>query len=257
MAGMKPRILCAHCSAPLQPGNQFCSSCGVAVDWTEGIASGSPMNLRMESTKLELHGKNLRSNEASASWLLKSILGVVVIAALAVIGYEFFIEKGLSAGSTQQVLAQPETLTGEMAQKQTEIQALEKDVASHPNDMTRTLQLANLLHDGLLYERAIPYYKMFLAKNPGDANAHVDLGICYKELGNFSEAKKEMKEALKYVPKHLHANFNLGIVCLSEGNPHEANEWFRKTVALDPTSEVGKRAQQLLTQHNSQTPKTN
>jgi tetratricopeptide (TPR) repeat protein len=149
------------------------------------------------------------------------------------------------------------TLRGEMAQKQAEIQALEKDVASHPNDMALTLQLANSLHDGLFYERAIPYYKMFLAKNPGDANARVDLGICYKELGNFSEAKKEMKEALKYTPKHLHANFNLGVVCLSEDNLHEANEWFKKTVALDPTSEVGKRAQQLLTQHNSQTPKTN
>jgi Flp pilus assembly protein TadD, contains TPR repeats len=257
VAGMKPRILCAHCSVPLQPGNQFCSSCGVAVDWTVEIASGSPMNLRMESTKLELRGKKIQPKKLSTSWLLKSILGVVVIAAVVVIGYEFFIEKSPSTGSTQQVLAQPMTLTGEMAQKQAEIQALEKDVTSHPNDMVLTLQLANSLHDGLFYERAIPYYKMFLAKNPSDANARVDLGICYKELGNFSEAKKEMKEALKYVPKHLHANFNLGIVCLSEGNLHEANEWFRKTVALDPTSEVGKRAQQLLTQHNSQTPKTN
>jgi tetratricopeptide (TPR) repeat protein len=257
VAGMKPRILCAHCSAPLQPGKQFCSSCGVAVDWTEEIASGSPMNLRMESIKLELHKKKLQPNELSTSWLLKPILGVVVIAALAVIGYEFFIEKRLSVGLTQQVPAQPMTLTGEMAQKQAEILALEKDVASRPNDMALTLQLANFLHDGLLYEKAIPYYKIFLAKNPSDANARVDLGICYKEIGNFSEAKKEMKEAMKYVPQHLHANFNLGIVYLSEGNTHEANVWFRKTVALDPTSEVGKRAQQLLTQHNSQTPKTN
>ena len=257
MAGMKPRILCAHCSVPLQPGNQFCSSCGVAVDWTEETASGSPMNLRMESTKLELREKKIQPKKLSTSWLLKSILGVVVIAAVVVIGYEFFIETSPSAGSTQQVPVQPMALTGEMAQKQAEIQALEKDVASHPNDTARTLQLANFLYDGLLYERAIPYYKMFLARNPSDANARVDLGICYKELGNFSEAKKEMKEALKYVPKHLQANFNLGIVCLSEGNLQEANEWFKKTVALDPTSEVGKRAQQLLTQHNSQTPKTN
>ena len=257
MAGMKPRILCAHCNAPLQPGNQFCSSCGAAVDWTEEIASGFPMNLRMESTKLELQGKKLRPKELSTSWLFKSILGVVVIAALAVIEYEFFIEKRLSVGSAQQIIAQPMTRTGEMDQKQAEILALEKDVVSRPNDMALTLQLANFLHDGLLFERAIPYYKMFLAKNPSDANARVDLGICYKEIGNFSEAKKEMIEAMKYVPQHLHANFNLGIVCLSEGNVYEANEWFRKTVALDPTSEVGKRAQQLLTQHNSQTPKTN
>jgi hypothetical protein len=31
----------------------------------------------------------------------------------------------------------------------------------------------------------------------------------------------------------------------------ESNDWFRKTVALAPNSEVGKRAQQLLSQHSS------
>jgi hypothetical protein len=77
VVGMKPRILCAHCSAPLQLGNQFCSSCGVAVDWTEEIASGSPINLRMEPTKLELREKKLQPKEASTSWLLKSILALL------------------------------------------------------------------------------------------------------------------------------------------------------------------------------------
>ena len=155
MAGMKPRILCVHCSALLQPGNQFCSSCGAAVDWTEEIASGSPMNLRMEATKLELREKKLRPKEISTSWSLKSILGVVVIAALAVIVYEFFIEKSPSAGSPQQVPAQQMTLRREIAQKQAEIQVLGKDIASHLNDMVLTLQLANFLHVGFSYERAI------------------------------------------------------------------------------------------------------
>ena len=66
-----------------------------------------------------------------------------------------------------------------------------------------------------------------------------------------------MKTALRYVPNHVNAHFNLGIVYLSEGNYQESTVWFKKTVALDPVGEVGKRAQQLLTQHNSQTPKTN
>ena len=91
--------------------------------------------------------------------------------------------------------------------------------------------------------------------NPNDANARVDMGICYKELGNFTEAENAMKTALHYVPNHLNAHFNLGIVYLSEGNLQESNKWFKRTVALDPTSEAGKRAQQLLTQHNSQSTK--
>ncbi len=257
MAGMKPKILCGHCSAPLERENQFCSSCGVAVDWTEEITSDSLLNLRMESAKVELREKKLQPKEASNSRLFKLILSTIIVAAVAVIGYEFFIEKSQNAGSTQQVPVQPTTMTGEISHKQAEIQELEKDAALHPNDMTLTLQLANSLQDGIFYERAIPYYKIVLMKNPSNADARVDLGICYKELGNFSEAKKEMKEALKYVPKHLQANFNLGVVCLSEGNLHEANEWFQKTIALDSTSEIGKRAHQLLTQHNSPTSKTN
>jgi tetratricopeptide (TPR) repeat protein len=133
----------------------------------------------------------------------------------------------------------------------TDIQELENSVAANPDDMSLTLQLANALHDRLFYEKAIPYYKTYLVMNPKDANARVDMGICYKEIGNYIEAESEMKMALHYVPNHLFAHFNLGIVYLSEGNLEESNKWFKRTVALDPNSEVGKRAQQLLSQHNS------
>ena len=136
----------------------------------------------------------------------------------------------------------------------TDIQELENSVAANPDDMSLTLQLANSLHDRLLYDKAIPYYKAYLVMNPKDANARVDLGICYKELGNYTEAENEMKTAMHYVPNHLNAHYNLGIVYLSEGNLQESNIWFKRTVALDPGSEVGKRAQQLLIQHNSQSP---
>jgi tetratricopeptide (TPR) repeat protein len=257
VAGMKPKILCAQCGASLQRGNQFCPSCGVAIDWTEEAAFSAQKHEQTQSTKIEQREKKRRPNEVSPFWSFKPVFGIIIIIALAVIMYELFREKNMNSESARQVVTQPMSMTGEIDQKQAEIQELEKNVASHPNDMVLTLQLANSYHDGSSYEKAIPYYKIVLEKNPGDADARVDLGICYKELGKYLEAKKEMKNALKYVPKHLYANFNLGIVCLSEGNLHEANEWFKKTVALDPTSEVGKRAQQLLTQHNSTTPKTN
>ena len=141
------------------------------------------------------------------------------------------------------------------AQLPVEIQELENSVAANPDNMSLTLQLANLFQDELLYEKAIPYYKTYLMMNLKDADARVDLGICYKEIGNFKEAENEMKKALQYDPNHLNAHFNLGIVYLSEGNVQESNKWFKKTVALSPRSEVGKRAQQLLTQHNPQSTK--
>ena len=61
-----------------------------------------------------------------------------------------------------------------------------------------------------------------------------------------------MSEALHYNPKHQLAHFNLGIVALSENNLQESNEWFRKTIALGPGTEIGQRAVQILNQHNQQ-----
>jgi tetratricopeptide (TPR) repeat protein len=252
LTGMKPKILCTQCGSALTPSDLTCPSCGVAVEWTHGMLSTSSTILPLELKKKGVREKTKQQTNGSAPWSSKSILGVAVVIACAVIAYEVITERI----SGPEPASQPLSSLGDNSQMQLELKELEGRLAANPEDMALTLQLANLLHDAAIYERAISYYKAYLEKNPKDANALVDLGICYKEIGDFIEAKKKMKEALKVVPKHLNAHFNLGIVCLSEGSIQESNEWFTKTVALDPVSEVGKRAQQLLTQHNSQSPKT-
>jgi len=134
-----------------------------------------------------------------------------------------------------------------------QIQEIERQVAANPTNHQLILQLANALHDNRFYAEAIRRYKEYLAQHPDDANARVDLGICFKETGNFEDARKEMQKALEFEPKHLFAHYNLGIVYLSNGDIAKANEWFKKVIAIDPKSEVAKRAQQLLAQHNPQT----
>jgi len=225
------------------------------VDWSEtGAAAGDQPS--REPAKKERRENKTQQHTMATGWSPKTILGAIAVALLAVIAYAVLFEKRPGVEPVQQQASQPMPMNAPMLVP-AEIQELESKVAGNPDDMALTLQLANLLHDGRFYEKAIPYYKKYVAKNPRDANARVDLGICYNELGRFTDAKNEMKTALRSDPNHLFAHFNLGIVCLSEGNFDEANSWFKKTVALDPNSEVGKRAQQLLTQHNSQTPKQN
>jgi tetratricopeptide (TPR) repeat protein len=248
VAGMRPKIICTQCGSVLTRKDLLCPSCGVAVDWTdEGVLIETPSN--KDIPKKDVRGNKSSRNNISSFWSSKSIFGAVAIIALVIIAYAVLDERRPSVDIVQQQATQPISAP---LQLPTEIQELENSVAANPDDMSLTLQLANAFHDRLLYENAIPYYKTYLVMNPKDANARVDLGICYKELGNFTEAENEMKTALHYVPNHLNAHFNLGIVYLSEGNIRESNIWFKRTVALDPTSEVGKRAQQLLTQHNSQ-----
>lgn len=251
MAGMKPKITCTQCGSALTRKDMLCPSCGVAVDWAETATAVEAVSQK-DTLKKKLRENKSQNKNISAPWSSKSILGSIAVIALALTAYVLLVEKRPGADVVQQQAIQPVSAP---MQVPAEIQELESRVAAQPKDMTLTLQLANLLHDGLFFEKAIPYYKKYLLQNPSDANARVDLGICFKELGNFSEAKNEMKTALHYVPNHLYAHFNLGIVCLSEGSLQESNTWFKKTVALDPASEVGKRAQQLLTQHNSQTMK--
>ena len=245
---MKPHITCAQCGTALTWNVVYCPSCGIEVDWSDLTGSGesaSKSDARGRDRHQSASGKQVRP-----AWSSKAIVGVIAVVALAIIAYAVLIENrpGTQTAQQQQNI-QP---VNEPVQMPSDIQQLESSLAVNPDDMSLMLQLANALHDRQIYDKAIPYYKSYLTMNPKDANARVDLGICYKELGNFTEAENQMKMALHYVPNHLFAHFNLGIVYLSEGNLEESNKWFKKTVALDPASEVGKRAQQLLAQHNSQ-----
>ena len=248
MAGIQPKIFCGQCGSVLTKMDTLCPSCGVAVDWKGGTSVEDPSQKDFQKKKA---GENKPQGIIiSSAWLSKGILGAVAVIILVIIAYEIIGGKRPGGIVIQEQTNQQPMSTS--MQVPVEIQELENSVAANPEDMSLTLQLANAYHDRLLYEKAVPYYKTYVQMNPKDADARVDMGICYKELGNFKEAENEMKAALQYVPNHLNAHFNLGIVYLSEGNFAESNIWFKKTVALDPGGEIGKRAQQLLTQHNSQ-----
>ncbi len=149
-----------------------------------------------------------------------------------------------------------------------EIQRLEQVLESNPNDAGAALQLANRLHDAGLTEprylsRAVEVYQKYLKLNPSDPNARVDLGICYFEIGKmdsaaspgyFQQAVQQMETAFRAHPDHQPAAFNLGIVSLFMGNMKASSEWFTKAAELNPESDLGKRAKNLLTQHSFQQP---
>jgi tetratricopeptide (TPR) repeat protein len=147
-----------------------------------------------------------------------------------------------------------------------QIEELQRVVDANPTDDASLLRLANMLHDAglrspMLLNRAINTYTSYLARRPGDPNARVDMGICYFELARidtnntaslFAQAAREMETALKSNPTHQPAAFNLGIVKLNAGNLEEANRWFAKAKEIDPNSDLGKRAQQMIEQHTFQ-----
>jgi tetratricopeptide (TPR) repeat protein len=126
------------------------------------------------------------------------------------------------------------------------INDLEKAVASNPNDHQRLLELAHLLNDSRLYDKAVQYYTQYLKSHPDDTDVKVDMGVCYFELKKYDDAVAEMESALKINPDHQIAHFNLGIVNMSMGNMDKAKEWWRKSIQINPTNNIGQKAQELL-----------
>ena len=285
---MKPRILCAECAKEIQVGEEKCPHCGTVIDWTSapdevgGVEAhvevrtcgkcgsentgdaqycgtcgaklqggGSQTPPRRQSSKAE-KGKGSKKKEAEPnplfSWkVIFAFMGILLILVVAV---ELFSKRDEQQPTQGDNTAAP--MPASSIQLAGQISELEKQLASSPDDMQLVLKLANVSHDGRFFEKAIMYYKKYLDKNLKDANARVDLGICYFEKGDNGEAEQQMLTALKYDPKHLQAHFNLGIVCLKQRKMQEASDWFKKTIDLaPPNSDIAQQAKQFLEQHSS------
>ncbi len=140
-----------------------------------------------------------------------------------------------------------------------DLKPLEEAVKASPNDPAALLRLANALHDAGALPRAIEMYGRYLAIKPRDPDARVDMGSCFYQMGlldtanagsYFARALTEMNRAHVDNPTHQPAVFNMGVVNLQMGNLEESNRWFREAVRINPGSDLGKRAQQMLDQHS-------
>jgi Tfp pilus assembly protein PilF len=96
---------------------------------------------------------------------------------------------------------------------------------------------------------------------PNDPDARTDLGMTYFQYAQidtargvvlFQQAASEMETAFANSPRHQTSAFNLGVVNLHMGNLEESNKWFMKAVEIDKNSDLGIRAQKILSQHTLQ-----
>jgi Tfp pilus assembly protein PilF len=230
---MRPVTTCAKCKTELSWGQTPCPSCGTAIEWP-----GS--------------GKRTTKTSPAAAFPIRNVVVLVVVIAAAVIVLELITAPATRPApvTAQQAAPAPSAdPTGPDMNALPHINELEAQVKAQPANVDLKKELANHLMDARFFDRAIAVYRDVLKTRPKDANVRVDMGICMKETGDLDGAKAEMKKALTDVPEHLQAHYNLGIVCLVQGNLAEANDWFSKTANLAPQSELGQRAKQMLQQH--------
>lgn len=248
-------IHCKACGREVGAGANFCESCGANLRMPEGSQPKQKPQKKTAGTESgTMEGRKRRF--PFEPWQV--ITGAVVAVIIAFFAYsELTRDQQAPKPAIQTSLPPP---TPEMMQ---EIEQLQNTVDANPTDANSLLRLANMLSDAgmrspMLLPRAVNTYTRYLALRPADPNARVDMGICYFEMARsdtnsaaslFSKAIQEMQTVANANPSHQPAAFNLGIVSLNAGNFEEANKWFKKTVEINPNSELGKKAQQMLEQH--------
>ena len=289
---MIPKISCQQCGNEILPDDQFCSNCGAKIEWRHsapsqvsggppppvpGVGQACPLCGQQNSPEASsciscgaaLAASAPASSQASKhparkevsssqhqplrllqSWKFPAGIAVALILVLVIMRFTQKSDLPAAMPPNMQAFSQ-------------EAESLQKAVEENPKNDQALLRLADLYHDSRQFARAIIMYDRYLEINPSNPDARVDLGISYFEMGlmdstnreqYFTTAKDEMKKALTYAPKHQLAYYNLGMVSLHSAGIEEANEWFGKCAAIDSTSEVGKRAQQLVHQHSFTNP---
>jgi len=247
-------IICKNCGENNPPENSNCFSCGVPLKGIKNTKSVSVKRENKKSGQKKLNDENYSNSRNinkqekvldNRKIILVSSGDVVVLVIALLISGVF--ESGVQNNIPQ--MNDQSTSSGVDLTNLDEITKFENLIKANPDDLESTLHLAHLLQDSKLFEKAITNYKKYLENSPEDTDARVDMGICFYNLGDYTTAINEMESALKYQPKHQIAHLNLGIVNLTAGNVDVSKEWFKKTVELNPNSESGKRAQELLKSH--------
>lgn len=81
----------------------------------------------------------------------------------------------------------------------------------------------------------IPVLKSAVRANPSDANIRRELAVVYQQTGNERAALAEFRKVLAIRARDSGALYGAGIASLARGDEDEAEEYFLRLLAIDPT----------------------
>jgi tetratricopeptide (TPR) repeat protein len=82
-------------------------------------------------------------------------------------------------------------------------------------------------------EEAVKEFKTLVSLDPAP-RSYALMGMCYRHLGQYDEAKRFLEESLKGDPENLPALFHLGMIAKTQRNPLLAEKYFERAVRADP-----------------------
>ena len=239
--------VCKACGQKNDPAAEYCQSCGVRLKPLPPAKTKPPKPPKQS-------GKPQGGGKRKDYWPYIALVAILALAG--VIAYTEWFATPPSSSASSGTKEFPSSQTPKVSAE--DIERARQAADANPNDMSLRLRLANMQQDGGFYLPAIDNYKKYLAKEGANANARVDMGVCLYNLGltdsvhafdDYSAAVREMRRAFEQVPSHQPAAFNLGIVFLQMGEMDSSNAWFKRAAAINAQTDLGKRAQQIVTQH--------
>src|SRR5216683_3085007 len=80
-------------------------------------------------------------------------------------------------------------------------------------------------------DKALEEFKPLISLDPS-RRSYVFMGLCYRHLGKFDEAKRYLRQSLSADPNNIPALFNLGFIARKEGNNLQAEQYLQRAVRL-------------------------
>ena len=281
------KLLCGHCSSPVNIKDTMCPKCGAPVEfpWLAPIvcpacgernaanaelcsSCGARLAVASKQEKAPRVKEKKQPNVATKQSGQKSgtrrdpwpyVALTAIIALIAIVVYAQFSKPGAAPAAPPSASMQTSSFPAKTEPTEAQLSALQTAVEANPDDQTSLLQLSNALYDAGQWGRAVGFYQKYLKLAPKDADARVDLGICFYQLGlgvdsanataEFQKAVASMRSGFTVAPTHQAAAFNLGIVFLQMGDLDSSNAWFKRCVSLNKDSDLGAKASRMLEQH--------
>lgn len=247
-------VICEVCGEENQSSSSLCVSCGAKLDKHNIVEKPVQKNIIQKKTEKVIKEKE---NTKKGGKSIQEVAGqkklsptnlVILIAGLLLLGYVILDLAGIFDQPQHTHINTPGTNINpgiNLADVES-INQLENQVLSDTTQTQLILQLAHKLGDSGFNERAVKYYEMYLRKIPDNADVQVDLGVVFFELKQYEKAKNRMMKGLELNPSHQIAHFNLGVVNSAQAKMDSAKLWWRKAADINPASDIGRRAQELL-----------
>jgi tetratricopeptide (TPR) repeat protein len=110
---------------------------------------------------------------------------------------------------------------------------------------TKLVEAGKLLFAEAKFDEALEKFQEFLGKAPEFYQTHLLIGNCYKEKSEFDKAMAEYKTALEKAPtdgtdKNVLAQVQsaIGDLYIRQNDLKTAQEYFKKSLELDPSNEI-------------------